>query len=511
MSNFLTNIRLNNLQQEIDNLVLSGPLQNPLLTPLDCGGFGVDNAAFIEAASIITPSFTTNGTLTAESVVVSEVATIGTVDINGDTAGILRVSQIQPVLSSAAGTANTLEFTVTNVTFDGITVNGATSFTQDVVTPLLKVGQIETNTPGDDMTLTGILTGGGTATITGMSEVAGTDIKGTTGSFTSIENISNDGPPQLSFGADVNNHDILNIQNLQMYIGTTSNIEISANPVNPVTSKPSLGLTWKNGSNPDVTSVVYDTVFNVPPSVTANSLAGILAINTSAGGNDITDGGDFTCTKLITSEIASTNSATPVIVSSFLQSSSYIEALNMYIKNPSVIPAAIGTVFDSHYNPPTAVAPVNYTNSPGVSIDLAPATNIFNQKLVTFTLNQGVGNIFTLYIENFAFQTMAPTPPDQNYVLYLDRSDMPVGNYFPNRADKPLSYLNILDVTAAPKNYAFTQSILQSDIGESVGEVSLWVGGTATSFIPYSFVMHFISLLGSLESTNAIGTTVTIS
>lgn len=69
MSNFLTNIRLNNLQQEIDNLVLSGPLQNPLGKVLDCGGFAIENAGSVQAASITTPSFTTTNEIAAGYIV----------------------------------------------------------------------------------------------------------------------------------------------------------------------------------------------------------------------------------------------------------------------------------------------------------------------------------------------------------------------------------------------------------------------------------------------------------
>jgi len=464
---------------------------------------------------------------TFDDLTISDILTIGTVDPSGDTAGILRVSKIQAVLPTAGGDAATLNFDITNVSFDEITVQGSATFTQDVLTPLLKVGQITTNSPGDDMTLTGILSGGGTATITGMSEVAGTDIKGATGSFTSIENISNNGPPQLSFGVDVNNHDISNIQNLEMFIDATNDIKIKANVVNPSTNYPSLGLTWTDGANPAVTSIVYDTVFNVPPSVAANSLSAILANNNSAGGNDITDGGDFTCTKLITSDITSDSASVkifgiteyieipsvehPVEYITFIQATdSALQVQYGHLINVPTPGGPWGAIYDSHYNPPTAVCPINYTNSSGLDFNFSIPGNIFNQKLVTFTLGQGIGNIFTLYIENFAFETKAPITDGLNYVLYLDSSDMPVGNYFPGRTDKPLSYLTILDVTEAAKNFAFTQSILQTDIGESTGTVSLWVGATINTGPPLaSFNMDFISLLGTLESTNSIGTTVT--
>ena len=605
MSNFLTNIRLNNLQREIDSIVLGGPLQNPLQTPLNLGGNPIQNATTIACNQIFTSEiaspvgagiridegvyFGDFGSVTAPNLYVGNAfanppEAIGTVY---DTVYNLPPGSTPPSIATvltAGSVANAGQsITVPNATFTSTTVSGTlnvgtvsttgaitagTVSTTGVITATgsisagagLTTNSISENTTGAGIAIgtiatflnqpkfesgievsTGdiVLWSGNVAanffesyppgglmeikdnvqldkdlTISGL--LSGTIIKGTTGSFTSIENISSEGPPSFSFGLDANNQSIANASDIQLTLPSSQDITIQANNINPSTGYPSLGLVWQH-SGTNTSSIVYDTVFNVPPSVAASTLTAVLAAGNSAPTQSmiidaVTASSTSTSIAEISGYISMPSVENPADYTTFVQATD--SALQVQYGHLINIPAPggpWGTIYDSHYNPPTVVAPVNYTNSPGVTIDLGPASNIFNQKLVTFTLNQGVGNIFTLYIENFAFQTMAPTPPDQNYVLYLDSSDMPVGNYFPNRTDKPLSYLNILDVTAAPKNYAFTQSILQTDIGESAGTVSLWVGGTANSSIPYSFVMHFISLLGTLESTNSIGTTVTIS
>lgn len=402
MSNFITNIRLNNLQQEIDNIVLTGPLTNPLLKDMDCGGFGVDNAVFIQAASIITPSFTTTGiiadsvatdtmtsktsggpitfnsdanftegvsfsSVTFDNLTVTDLATVGSlsttklnvqsniqgslyvaqdsllggnvkmskdnnlytsnifaapdditetinvrntlnvgnetvdestitglitvgvVDGAGNTSGTLRVSHIQPTLSSAGGDAASLQFEVTSVKFDDeIIVQGYGTFGGAINTPIVNTDKIQTNTLGQNITLVGVLQGEATAIITGMSQIGGADIYGDIGSFTSIKNKENNGPPSLDFGLNANNHSIANASDIQLTLPASQDITIQANNINPSTGYPSLGLVWQH-SGTNTSSVVYDTVFNVPPSVTANTLQGVLTTGPSAGGLSMTN------------------------------------------------------------------------------------------------------------------------------------------------------------------------------------------------------------------------------
>ena len=594
MSNFLTNIRLNNLQREIDGIVLGGPLQNPLQTPLNLGGNPIQNATTIACNQIFTSEITSPsgegiridegvyfgdfGSVTAPNLYVGNAfanppEAIGTVY---DTVYNLPPGSTPPSIATvltAGSVANAGQsITVPTATFTSTTVSGTLNVGTVTSTGVITAGTVSTsglttnsiseNTTGEGIAISAIATfenqpkfenglevstgdislwsgsvdanffqsypPGGLIeikdnvqvdkdlTITGL--LSGTNIKGVTGSFTNIENISSDGPPSFSFGLDANNHDISNVAHINMNIpsATGSVIEIYPEPITPATGYPSLGLIYRPSTGIPIESVVYDTVFNVPPSVAASTLTAVLTAGHLAPSQSMTVGSviaDSTTVGIssISEYIAMPSVESPTQFTTFVQTVN--DNLQVQYGNLINVPNTAGpwgNIFDSHFNPPSSVAPVNYTNSPGMDITISPSINIFNQKLLTFTVEQGSGNIFTLYVDNFAFQTLAPQPVGANYVLYLDKANMPVGNYFPNRTDKPISYLNLTDVEPV-KNYDFSQSILQTEINETAGTISLWVGGTANLSIPYSFTIHLISLLGSLEVTSSNGTTVVIS
>lgn len=599
MSNFLTNIRLNNLQQEIDNIVITGPLTNPLLKDMDCGGFGVDNAVFIQAASIITPSFTTTGiiadsvatdtitsktsggpvtfdselkaetgdfstnlrattftqytggfnqvsiagggincltintdniasnsanpiqfqseanftqgvtfsSITFDDLTVTDLATVGSltttksnvqsniagslyvaqdsllggdvkmskdynlytsnifaslddttetinvrntlnvgnetvdestitglitvgvVDSAGNTSGTLRVSHIQPTFSPAGGDANSLQFEVTTVKFDDeIVVQGYGTFGGAINTPIVNTDKIQTNTLGQDITLVGVLQGVTTAIITGMSQIGGADIYGDTGSFTSIRNKENNGPPSLDFGLDANNHSVANASDIQLTLPASQDITIQANNINPSTGYPSLGLVWQH-SGTNTSSVVYDTVFNVPPSVAANSLAGILAVNTSAGGYAITDGGDFNSASVSTNQIGSRSGGDILLLDTLKTQTGTA---------PNI---TYGNVFDSLVNPVGSQGVINYAYQNTGEFSLSTSTPKF--ALLNIQTPVPLANVSTVsfYMSSISFQLQPNSGSLQGQLcLFVDLGN---NNNLPYNASISPVYLDI--------------------------------------------------------------------
>lgn len=636
MSNFLTNIRLNNLQQEIDNLVLSGPLQNPLGKVLDCGGYAIENAGSVQAASITTPSFTTtneiaagyivatgniegntftqtyggttyasidNGVVTAAGVdtdsigsktsggqvtfnseanftqgitltgltitgtatvgniqttqtgvqsniagslhvaedsllggdvkmskdyklytsniyaslddttetinvintlnvgtetvydsTISDKLTVGNVDGSGNTSGILRVSHVQPVLSSASGDAATLEFEVTTVKFDDeIIVQGSGTFA-DINTSTVNTDKIQTYTTGQNITLVGVLQGEATAIITGMSEIGGADIYGDTGSFTSIRNKENNGPPSLDFGLDANNHSIANASDIQLALPASQDITIQANNINPSTGYPSLGLVWQH-SGTNTSSVVYDTVFNVPPSVAANSLAGILAVNTSAGGYAITDGGDFNSVSVSTDQIGSRSGGDILLLDTLKTQTGTA---------PNI---TYGNVFDSLVNPVGSQGVINYSYQSTGSFSLSTSTPKF--ALLNIQTPVPLANVSTVsfYMSNISFQLEPNSGSLQGQIcLFVDLGN---NNNLPYNASISPVYLDISNtpIVGGIANVNIPSGIL---VFENPGSsypvpngLSIWIGiGPQGGIQNSSFEIATLNFTGTVVCTS---------
>ena len=467
MSNFLTNIRLNNLQQEIDNIVLAGPLTNPLLKDMDCGGFGVENAGLIQATSITTPSFTTTNEVSAGYIVASGNIAGNTFSqtFNGTTYASIENGDI----SAGAVTATNLYVgnpfaspsVVKGTVYDSVynqppaptleevlTVGSVAGGNQSITVPSLFVGQIGMDpctiqmqpgthflsyTQNEFAISTGLVYDTAYNTLpTAYTDLDVTNLRASsftqyTGGFDQVtisgggincltintDNIaSNDATPiqvqsAIQFQEEVAAND-LSVTNITIPSGgtiscstagdlfqisdvqvlKTDNVSFTnqqagglylALSANVIDTKSMLTVCTNGGAN---RGNIYDSYYNPPPSVAANSLSAILANNNSAGGNDITDGGDFNSASVSSDQIGS-RSGGDILLLDTLQTRTGTTPNYTY-----------GNVFDSLINPSFVEGVISRS---------------FQTGFLNLTLNASVPSYSLAY-----FNPTSATPPLKN-------------------------------------------------------------------------------------------------
>lgn len=459
MSNYLTNIRINNLQNELRVAELAQGFVTPMVVNIDGNGKAITNLGEIQAsqgtlANVNATSITTTGAVHAESLVLDTDLTVP---------GL----KSQSVFAPAGQELNLDNTTAGERIFVGYASSGTKVYTGELHPDAVLVGsisctQIDQTTNGGDPVGTfqagireGVVTADGliintigahdNPSITFTSPIVlaagqvfdGLDVNflaignslytntvdsnpayltsntGTTSFVADVEftrDVSFTQPLTVDFlkiaangsitcGTDNNIYDIsdvgtLSAENIVTTEGIQATGDVSADTLisnaveikdgtkafvinpsatpNPTTGYPYLDLVYTDGTT-TVNSKIYDELLNPPPSVVANTLAGILANSGDGGGYSITNTSSITTTKLIAPEIQFPSS----VVSLTVQNSTS---------------SGVGSVFDSLYNPPTM--------------------NLFNPSLVnfgssiSFNASKDFGRIFAIslasaYTSNF--------------------------------------------------------------------------------------------------------------
>ena len=491
MSNFLTNIRLNNLQQEIDNIVLTGPLTNPLLKNMDCGGFAVENAVFIEAVSIITPNLSTGGVI-ADSVTTDTITSKtsgGPVTFNSELeAGSIITDGVttDTITSKTSGGPVTFNSELEAGTGDFSTSLRATSFTQytgafnqvsiasggincltintdniasNSANPIqfqseanftsLSTGSLNVNfeqvnnvvyTPNIDSNPAYTPSNNGTVVFNANAEFSKNITIAEGGVITSVDpaqtfNISNvyslhtnsitaqgtistiAGNINATAGAVDAKEYVLN--------GGTNQLTLAASSiVDPTTNYPYATLAYLTPpSGPVITSKIYDSVFNPPPSVVASTLTAILANGSSAGNQKITDVEELDA---------------GVIQGGIIQ----------------ILPAGqsnIGNVFDTVYTPPSITGSLAFNDPSNISPIFSISPTVSNIPVMNFSYPTPVGTLsflsdINLYLSSFNFKVLTVNVVTQ-YVFWIGEAGLLPSIGFPELPTVPISYF-ILNATA---------------------------------------------------------------
>lgn len=469
MSGFLTNVKINNLQTELDALgiytrqqVFAGGLKNPLGSPMICQGNNIEGAGGIDGASVssntltvsgasLLNTLTTTGLLHAQSLQLDtsfETASIKTngisapagtsLNINADNGQIITIgsncrtnmgevhsaasyssqvygttisqtvngnvegsavqsSLIGGVVTAVSGVLDNIgcSTNATHVTFtspiilpadqlfDGLDVNflaiGNALYTNTIDSnPAYLTSNTGTTTFASDVEFTRDVNFTQPLSVDDLKIAANGSI--TCGTANNIYDISNVGTLSaenivttegIQATGDVSG-DTLISNAVEIKDGTKAFVINPSTTPNSITGYPYLDLVYTDGST-TINSKIYDELLNPPPSVVANTLAGILSNSGDGGGFSITNTSSITTTKLIAPEIQFPSS----VVSLTVQNSTS---------------SGVGSVFDSLYNPPTM--------------------NLFNPSLVnfgssiSFNATKDFGRIFAIslasaYTSNF--------------------------------------------------------------------------------------------------------------
>jgi len=471
MSNYLTQLKINNLQAELDAAILAQGFVTPMVVDIDGNGKAIQNLGIISAAqgtleNVNAGSITATGAVSAASLVLSTPLTVP---------GLVTQSIIAPALAEL----NIENTTAGDRIFIGYTTSGTKVYTGElhpdvVLTDSISCTLIEQTTNGGDPAGTfqagireGVVTADGiiantigahdNPSITFTAPIvlaAGQVFTGLDVNFLSIGNALYMGSATSMSCATtgdrftitdvvIENVDYIALANQQ---AGGSTLSISSNVVE---TKPMLTVVDNAGIN---RGSIYDSYYNPPPSVAASTLTAILANGSSAGDQKITDVLELDAS---------------VIQGGIIQ----------------VLPSGgtdIGNVFDTVYNPPSISGPISYNSSGIKNYSFTPT--LLNLPVMNFSFPPTASPLsfvsdINLYLNNLQARIGTVTGSALQFVLWIGASGLAPTMSFQNLPVPPIAYSLISATTGLSVDYSsfLFSTILPSAFSYGV-TFSLYIG-----------------------------------
>ena len=441
MSNYLTQLKINNLQAELDAAMLAQGFVTPMVVNVDGNGKAIQNLGIISAAqgtlaNVNAGSITTTGAVSAASLSLSTDLTVP---------GLKTQSVFAPT-----GTELNLDNTTAGERiFVGYASSGTKVYTgelhpQGVLAGSISCTQLEQTTNGGDPAGTfqaGIREGVVTADGLIINTIGAHDNPSIT--FTSPIVLA---AGQVFTGLDVN---FLSIGNA-LYMGsgtsmscatagdrfTITDVQIENTNYVALNNQQAGGLTLSVSANVvDTKSMltvvdntgthrgnIYDSYYNPPPGGGATTLTEVLANGSSAGNQKITN----------------------------------VEELDAGVIQGGIIQVlptgqtSIGNVFDSLYNPPTIAGPIIFTNggggynfAPGVAMNVPIMNFSFPPPFATLSYIRSI----SLYLTEFNFNVSMVSGISNDYVFWIGIQNLSQSVGFSTLPSTPSAYFNLDNAT----------------------------------------------------------------
>ena len=500
MSNYLTQLKINNLQAELDAAILAQGFVTPMVVDIDGNGKAIQNLGIISAAqgtleNVNAGSITTTGVVNAASLVLSTDLTVP---------GLKSQSVFAPT-----GTELNLDNTTAGESiFIGYASSGTKVYTGELHPPAVLAGsisctQLEQTTNGGDPVGTfqagireGVVTADGlivntigahdnpsitfTAPIVLAAEqvFSGLDVNFLSvgnalymGSGTSIS-CATAGDRYAITDVQLQNVDYVALNNQQaggLYLALSANV---------IDNKSMLTVCTNGGAN---RGNIFDSYYNPPPSVAASTLTAVLANGSSAGNQKITD----------------------------------VEELDAGVIQGGIIQVlptgetAIGNVFDTVYNPPSISGPISFTSNEPKLYNFTPT--FLNLPVMNFSFPPTASPLsfvsdINLYLNNLQARIGTVTGDALQFVLWVGASGLPSTIGFQTLPVPAVAYSYINATTGLTVDYtSFLISSILPSAASYPATFSLYIGPLqeVTSSIQ---IIQF--LLAGQMVANFVGATV---